>query len=1159
MEFKFLGKLFNYIAVISCFFYVFANTAFANDRLLPTLSLSGISNKDISKQVSYYKFDGAQLPATENQIPLWLTSLKPHDSTNIFGDRYIAVFSVENNTKNTDWFIYPYGSVVEKIEIHAYQNQRHTKDTTGYNHNNKLNFHYGNKVLIAPNSISTVIVLFQSDFFFAPIKLIISPEAQAKSSMELENIILLLCLGVALALSIYNLFIFIGSGERMYLFYALATFCYMWGWVHVFGVLELITQNTYPGLLMPPFLLGALCTAYFAIDFLNLKGNYPKLTFTLYVIALFSLLSTPVAFFNPSLGLLLASVGTGLILTIGLIAGIICWRNGYGPAKYFVFAFLAMVIPNMVGNMINLGILSGVNLNIYLLGLMGNTLDSLLLAFALAEKVKMTNADNVDLTQNLEKKVLQRTQELKKATEKAEKATNAKSDFLAKMSHEIRTPMNAVIGLSRLTLKTTLDAKQKDYVDKILDSGESLLGLINDILDFSKIEAGKLTIENKPFEVHKLLRRSVNLSAINAHAKGLELITDIDPNIPSVMIGDPLRLQQIIVNLVNNAVKFTQTGAVCIKMELKYEFDSKITLLCSVIDTGIGMDQAQQNRMFQTFSQADESITRKYGGTGLGLAICKQLCELMGGEIGLQSELGDGSTFYFTFEVQKCEQKSVIQTIDKAAVTKLKVLVVDDMSLARTVIIELLAKLGIQADQIDNGLDAIKLVEEKIKLNKPYDLVFMDWRMPQMDGIETARLIHENSEGKLPHILMVSAYDKEEINTQLDGTIIKQFIEKPINQSSLVDAITNVVISDEVDYVDSNCESEFIPNFSSSHILLVEDNAINRQVALGFLSDTQVEVDIAENGRIALEKLAICEYDLVLMDIQMPEMDGLTAMGEIKKNPKLANLPVIAMTAHAMPADVVSSKQAGMLSHISKPIDPDNLFNTLANYLDVVDVSSASQAPCIDDFENTSGSQNATLKRLNLISAIDLHQAINNMNGRIELYLSLIKDFIKDQHGSTEHLDDLFNSKKLNEIYLVVHSLKSNSAYLGAYELSQACERLETSLGKGIWEPNYLAIVKHQLSNLLKEISNVFDEPIVTSCVFSVDKLKQELEKTVVLLRSSDFNVEAQLFNLKEFCKSTDYEQDIINIIEYVDDIEFENATQTTLELITQLDVVFNE
>jgi len=1157
VEFSFLGKLFKFLTIVFCSLILFSHFSWANESRLPALSLSDISNKDISQMVSYYKFDKGSLPTAQSDIPLWLTTLKEHGSTDIFGDKYIAVFTIENNTKKTNWFIYPYGSVVENIEIHSYQSLSHTKDTTGYNHNNNLNFHYGNKVLLEPNSINTILILFESDFFFAPIKLIISPEAQAKSSIELENIILLLCLGVALALSVYNLFIFIGSGERMYLFYALATFCYMWGWVHVFGVLELITQNLYPNWLMPPFLLGALCTAYFAIDFLNLKGNYPKLTITLYAIAIFSLISTPFSFFNPSLGLLLASVGTGLILTIGLIAGIICWLNGYGPAKYFVLAFLAMVIPNMVGNMINLGLLPGINLNIYLLGLMGNTVDSLLLAFALAEKVKMTNSENIDLTQNLEKKVLHRTEELKKATEKAEKATNAKSDFLAKMSHEIRTPMNAVIGLSRLTLKTSLDTKQKDYVDKILDSGESLLGLINDILDFSKIEAGKLTIENKSFEVHKLLRRAVNLSAINAHTKGLELITDIDPNIPPVLIGDPLRLQQIIVNLVNNAVKFTQTGAVCIKMEIKYEIDSKITLLCSVIDTGIGMNQEQQSRMFKTFSQADESVTRKYGGTGLGLAICKQLCELMGGEIGLQSELGDGSTFYFTVEVQKCEQKSVVQTINKATVAKLKVLVVDDMSLARTVIIELLDKLGIKADQTDNGFDAIELVKEKIQNKNPYDLVFMDWRMPEMDGIETSRLIHEKCEGKLPHILMVSTYDKEEVNSQLDGTVINQFIEKPINQSALVDAITNALISDELDMSDTTPKTEYIPNFSSSHILLVEDNAINRQVALGFLSDTKVKVDIAENGRIALEKLSLCEYDLVLMDIQMPEMDGLTAMGEINKIPKLFNLPVIAMTAHAMPADVVRSKEAGMLSHVSKPIEPDILFNTLANYLDVVE----DKTLVLDsnNFQDTSNSQNKILKKLNLIKVIDLHQALNNMNGRIELYLSLIKDFIKDQQDCIEQLDNLFNSKKLNEIYLVVHSLKSNSAYLGAYDLSQACEKLETSLGEGRWEQDHLLNVKSQIPPLLSELTAAFDDIIMEKETFSIEKLKFELEEIIVLLRSSDFTVEERLQNLYTFCKKTDYENIILSIIQNVDDIEFEEATSTTLKLLKELDVVFNE
>jgi signal transduction histidine kinase/CheY-like chemotaxis protein/HPt (histidine-containing phosphotransfer) domain-containing protein len=1144
--------------VIFCLISIFNSFYAASEDHLPLFYMSDISNHNISEKIAYYQLDNESLPINKSYISPWLKTLNKHGTTNVFGDKYIAVFSVHNNTKENNWFIYPYGSVVENIEIHSYQGDMHHKETTGYNHNDNLNFHYGNSVVLEPNTTSTIIVLFESQFFFAPIKLILSPEQQAKSDKELENVILLLCLGVALALSIYNLFIFIGSGERMYLFYALATFCYMWGWMHVFGVLELISGKLYPYWLMPPFLLGAMFTAYFAIDFLNLKNHYPKLNKTLHGIAIFSLISVPFAFYSPAIGLILASIGTGLILTMGLIAGIISWKNGYVPAKYFALAFLTLVLPNMVGNLINLGLLPGINVNIYLLGLLGNTIDSLLLAFALAEKVRVTNAENLDLTQNLEKKVSLRTSELKKATLKAEKATNAKSDFLAKMSHEIRTPMNAVIGLSRLALKTPLTIQQKDYVEKILDSGESLLGLINDILDFSKIEAGKLAIENRPFELHKLLRRAVNLSAISAHGKGLELITDIAPNIPPVLIGDPLRLQQIIVNLVNNAVKFTEKGSICIKIELKAFLDSKITLFCSVIDTGIGMDETQQNRMFQTFSQADESVTRKYGGTGLGLSICKQLCELMGGDIGVQSELKKGSTFYFTVEVQKSEQKAAILSIDRDKIAKLKVLVVDDMGLARSVIVELLAELGIRADQVDNGLDSIEMVKQKVNENNPYDLVFMDWRMPGMDGIEASRHIHNNCQAQLPHILMVSAYDREEISAEFDVDIIKEFIEKPINQSSLVDAITNVLV-DEIDSLNEiDNELENIPDFSSSHILLVEDNAINRQVAMGFLQDTNVKIDIAENGKIALEKLQLCEYDLVLMDIQMPVMDGLTAMKEINNSLKLNKPPVIAMTAHAMPADIVRSKKAGMLDHISKPIDPDLLFNTLAKYLEIV--TTIPFPTFVQEIKLNTASSNNTLvmQKLDKIKSIDAYHALGNMNGRTELYFSLIKDFIKQQQECITQLEPLFLGKKSNEIYLVIHSLKSNSAYLGAYELSQLCEKFESSLGRGLWEHGELKSVEEQLKQLLLDLSDIFTQETTseTNAIFSEAKLKQDLEQIMLLLQASDFSVEEQLSLLKDMCANTEYFKVIEYIIQCVDDIEFENAAKATTELLNDLDVV---
>jgi signal transduction histidine kinase/ligand-binding sensor domain-containing protein/CheY-like chemotaxis protein len=573
-----------------------------------------------------------------------------------------------------------------------------------------------------------------------------------------------------------------------------------------------------------------------------------------------------------------------------------------------------------------------------------------------------------EINKRLEKKVKQRTLAL-------ERATDAKSDFLAKMSHEIRTPMNAVIGLSRLTLKTRLDHQQKDHIEKVVDAGEALLGLINDILDFSKIEAGKLTIESTQFKLQTLLQRSINLSAMNAHVKGLELVTDVDSNMPLVLVGDPLRLQQIIVNLVNNAVKFTEKGAVCIKVAIKEEIEHHLLLQCSVIDTGIGMSEEQQSKMFQSFSQADDSMTRKFGGTGLGLSISKQLCELMGGEIWLESELGKGSVFHFTVRVDKLAKADEVVNIDLAAIAKLKALVVDDIPMARKVLLNILAELGIEADKADNGPDAIELIRTAIQGGRPYDLVLMDWRMPGLDGIETTERIHQEHLDDSPHILMVSAYDKDEARTQLSNTQINQFMEKPISQGAMLDAISRMLADrsnhfQDIDLVDEDP----VPNFSSSHLLLVEDNAINRQVAIGFLKDTGVHIDIAENGVIAVDKVQQVNYDLVLMDIQMPEMDGITATKEIRNTLKMTDLPVVAMTAHAMAADIQRSQAAGMNEHITKPIDPDILYRTLSKYLVVSEEEQ--QEPV--ELEQEGGMKEGTiLEQLTSIEGLDTVLALS--------------------------------------------------------------------------------------------------------------------------------------------------------------------------------------
>ncbi|NQZ82978.1 MAG: response regulator [Colwellia sp.] len=804
----------------------------------------------------------------------------------------------------------------------------------------------------------------------------------------------------------------------------------------------------------------------------------------------------------------------------------------------------------------------------------------------LLSRVK-THLNLIDVTRDLENKVISRTAELKKATDKAEQATNAKSEFLAKMSHEIRTPMNAVIGLSRLNLKTRLDDTQKDYAEKILDSGETLLNLINDILDFSKIEAGKLTIENTPFKLEKLLQRSVNLSAISAHSKGLELITDVDNQLPQVLVGDPLRLQQIIVNLVNNAVKFTEKGAVCIKATLNEETEDKITIQFSVIDTGIGMTQEQQGKMFQSFSQADESVTRKYGGTGLGLAISKQLCELMQGEIWLESEKGVGSIFSFSVTLDKAEQSIQALPIDKAHVAQLKVLVVDDIALARNVILSLLSEIGIKADQVDSGVQAISLVRKAIADKRPYDMVLMDWRMPEMDGIEASRLMYQEHQDNTPHILMVSAYDKDEAKSQLAGSMVQQFIEKPVNQSMLVDAITSMMAQAGshrvISSIDGLEQSTAIPNLAKYKILLVEDNAINRQVAVGFLQDTQVQIDIAENGLIAIEKCKKIDYDLVLMDIQMPEMDGLTATEILRDELKITQLPIIAMTAHAMEADIQRSKQAGMNAHITKPIDPDVLYRTLITYLlgdapiesaelqnvdlqavagQIVDGQvAAGQGGLKDengDENNVSDSNKALFLQLQTLATINADKALKQVGGRKDLYLSLIKDFTREQQGLHQQIQQLFIEQDWKALYRVIHSLKSNAAYIGAYDLSALSATLEASLGANEQDEKLLEDVLNALTLLLADMQSIEIELEIASVAvaFSVQYLKQGLSAILPLLKAYDFAVEDVILGLQNMCSTNEYESRINIIAQHINDIEYEEASSAVNKLLSELEEV---
>ena len=751
---------------------------------------------------------------------------------------------------------------------------------------------------------------------------------------------------------------------------------------------------------------------------------------------------------------------------------------------------------------------------------------------------------------NLENQIHERTKELAAEKIKAEQANQAKSNFLANMSHEIRTPMNAVIGLSQLALRTKLSATQQDYVEKIQDASKSLLGLINDILDFSKIEAQKLTLERITFSLAEILQRVVNVCTFKVHEKGLEFVIDIAPDVPKILIGDPLRLQQVIINLANNAVKFTPSGSIHICIKKHSENSQTSCLKFSIHDTGIGMSQEQQQGLFQSFTQADDSVTRKYGGTGLGLAISKQLTELMGGEISLTSELNVGSTFSFTAIFEHAEQAlKTMPTVNRQMLTDLRVLVADDIEIARKVLIEALAYLEISADGVANGEQALAAVLSAEKSGNPYDIVLMDWKMPEMDGIEAAKKIQAQTRDKHPHILMVSAYDKDEAKELAINAGIDEFLEKPINQSVLVDAIVGLLSKRDQKF---NLESAppvlNIPNLSAYKVLLVEDNMINQQVAKEFLADTKITVECAENGLVALEKIASQAFDLVLMDIQMPEMDGLTAAKEIRQTLQLQDLPIIAMTAHAMEGDIEKSVIAGMNQHLTKPIEPELLYKTLSQYL--------GKANKTLNNKPTSAEPSSEIKRklakLRQETGLAVDEAVKRIQGKEGLYTELIHDFWLKYQSLSEEMQQFSKSGQTELLYRSAHSLKSTAQYIGAYELATSASDLENEIHhQGLHVELKLSEVTTHLDFIIAQLNRIYQHVISanTDQVFDLKRAEKIIEKLKPCLISANIQAEDIIKELMAVGHETPYHQQIYDLQKLVNDFDFDDALAALLTL----------